>query len=403
MLSRRAIIFGLGLTMPTAIRMPRLGHSMTEGTVVAWLAPAGAEVRAGQPVASIETEKAEYQIEAPADGRMSRPVVLEGATAEVGAVLAYVLAPGEVIEQATTAAAPPSPHGAGPAPAAATRAGGGTPVSPRARRLARELGVDLSSLSGSGADGLIVEADVQRAAAGSPAAGRPIRERRQLTPVQKTSARRVTEAWRDVPHIVQMIDADVAAIQRLREGWKADASPLAAITFTDFVLKAGAQALTQHPALNASIEGDELLLFGDVNAGVAVDTPRGLLVPVVRNADRRTLLEVALESRRLAEAARQHRLTPDLIGSGSFTISNLGRFGIRAGLPILNPPEAVLVFVGAVEERAVVREGTVVVRPMVTLSIAYDHRVADGVAAARLSGAIKALLETPEPLLVGMN
>jgi pyruvate/2-oxoglutarate dehydrogenase complex dihydrolipoamide acyltransferase (E2) component len=384
--------------------MPRLGHSMTEGTVVAWLAPTGAEVRAGQPVASIETEKAEYQIEAPADGRMSPPVVLEGATAEVGAVLAYVLAPGEVIEHAATAAAPPSPSGAGHAPAAAARAGGGAPVSPRARRLAHELGVDLSSLRGSGADGLIVEADVQRAAAsGSPAVGRPIRERRQLTPVQKTSARRVTEAWRDVPHIVQMIDADVAAIQRLRDRWKAEASPLAAITFTDFVLKAGAQALTQHPALNASIEGDELLLFGDVNAGVAVDTPRGLLVPVVRNADRRTLLGVALESRRLAEAARQHRLTPDLMGSGSFTVSNLGRFGIRAGLPILNPPEAVLVFVGAVEERAVAREGTVVVRPMVTLSIAYDHRVADGVAAARLSGAIKALLETPEPLLAGVN
>jgi len=377
---------------------------MTEGTIVAWLAPAGAEVHAGQPVASIETEKAEYQIEAPADGRMSGPVVPEGATAEVGAVLAYVLAPGEVLEPTTPVAARAAARETEPARANAPRSGGAAPVSPRARRLARELGVDLATLTGSGADGLIVEADVQRAAtAGGPAAGRPVRERRALTRIQKTSARRVTEAWRDVPHIVQMIDADVTAVQRLRESWKAAAPRLAAITFTDFVVKAGAQALTQHPALNASIDGDELVVFDDVNAGVAVETPRGLLVPVVRNADRRTLLEVAIESKRLAEAARQHRLTPDLIGSGSFTVSNLGRFGIRAGLPILNPPEAVLVFVGAVEERAVVREGTVVVRPMVTLSIAYDHRVADGAAAARLSGTIKELLEEPEPLLAGLS
>ncbi len=389
--------------MATAIRMPRLGHSMTEGTVMAWLAPAGSAVRAGQPVASIETEKAEYQIEAPADGRMGDPVVPEGATAAVGAVLAYVLASGEVLDPVKATAAPAAQQPVAASPASAPPAGG-APVSPRARRLARELGVDVATLTGSGADGLIVEADVRRAAATSPTViGRPIRERRTLTRVQQTSARRVTESWRDVPHIVQMIDAEVTAIQRLRERWKAETSPLAAITFTDFVVKAGAQALTQHPALNACIEGDELVLFDDVNAGVAVDTPRGLLVPVIRNADRRTLLEVALESKRLAEAARQHRLDPDLIGSGSFTVSNLGGFGIRAGLPILNPPEAVLIFVGAVEERAVVRDGAVAIRPLVTLSIAYDHRVADGAAAARLSGAIKGLLEAPEPLLVGMG
>lgn len=369
---------------------------MTEGTVLAWLVPKGVEVRAGQPVVSIETEKAEYEIEAPADGHLSEPLVREQATATVGTVLAYVLAPGETI-------APAAPRHDVRPPGAPLSGRGAGPVSPRARRLARELGVDLSGISGTGVDGLLVEADVQRAAASGPSAGRRIRERRPLTAIQKTSARRVTEAWREIPHIVQMVDADVGAIQLLRRQWKANASPLTAITFTDFVIKAGAHALVQHPALNASIVGDELVLYADINAGVAVDTPRGLMVPVIQNADRRTLLEVALDSKQLADAARQHRLTPDQMGVGSFTVSNLGPFGIRAGLPILNPPEAVLVFVGAVEERAVVRDGAVVVRPMVTLSIAYDHRVADGVAAARLSGAIKALVQDPGPLVAGLD
>ncbi len=389
--------------MPTPIRIPRLGHSMTEATVIAWLVPKGVEVRAGQPVLSIETEKAEYEIEAPADGRLSEPLVGEQATAAVGTVLGYVLAPGEVIATAAAVAAPaPKRHPAEPS-AAPLQRGGGRPVSPRARRLAGELGVDLSAVEGTGVDGLIVEADVQRAAAGGASEGRRIRERRPLTSIQKTAVRRVTEAWREVPHIVQMVDADVSMIEQLRRAWKASAWDLATITFTDVVMKAGAQALMQHPELNAGVVGDELVLYSDVNAGVAVDTPRGLVVPVIRNADRRTLLEVARESKRLAELARQHRLTPEHMEDGSFTVSNLGVFGIRAGLPILNSPEAVLVFVGAIEDRAVVRDGAVVVRPMVTLSIAYDHRVADGVAAARLSSAIKGLIEDPSLLVAGLD
>lgn len=374
---------------------------MTEATVIAWLVPAGAEVRPGQPVVSIETEKAEYEIEAPANGLLSQPVVPERATAAVGAILGYVLAPGEALEVAPAAVSSSTSRGpASPAPTHGTQ-----PVSPRARRLAAELGVDLSTVTGTGADGLIVEADVQRAAAASraPLPGRAIRERRALTSIQKTSARRLAEAWREVPHIVQMIDADLTALRKLRGEWKTNAPRLAAITFTDFVIKAAAQALASHPVLNATIEGEELLLFQDVNAGIAVETPRGLLVPVIRNADRHTLIEVADESKRLAEAARERRLIPDEMGLGSFTVSNLGRFGIRAGFPILNSPEPVLVFIGAIEERAVVRDGAVVVRPMVTLSIAYDHRVCDGAAAARLSGAIKALLEDPGPLLRGIS
>jgi pyruvate/2-oxoglutarate dehydrogenase complex dihydrolipoamide acyltransferase (E2) component len=183
--------------------------------------------------------------------------------------------------------------------------------------------------------------------------------------------------------------------RRLRGRWKAEGGETAAVTYNDLVVKASALALAEHSDLNAAVDGDELVVFAAVNAGIAVDTPRGLVVPVVRNADRLSIHALAREARRLAAKARAGGLDPDDFGVGTFTVSNLGSFGIRAGTPVVNPPEAMLVFVGAVEERPVVRDGAIVVRPTLTLSIAYDHRVADGADAARLTARIRELLESP--------
>ncbi len=389
--------------MATEIRMPRLGHSMTEGTVVAWLAKPGEAVRAGQIILTIETDKAEYEVEAPADGLLSEPLVVEARTVPVEAVLGWVLAPGEA-----RPSAPTRPSGVG-APQATPRTAPGrvrgrVRASPKARRLADERGVDLSALAGSGPDGLVTEADVERAAASAEPAsgvdsvewsGRRVLERRRLAPIRRTTARRMAEAWATVPHIVQMIDVDMEEVRRLRHRWKAEGGAPSAITYNVFIVKAAALALAEHPELNAGIDGDELVVFAEVNAGIAVDTPRGLVVPVVRGADRVPLPAIAREARRLADKARGDGLDRDDFGAGTFTVSNLGAAGIRAGTPVLNPPESVLVVVGAVEERAVVRAGAIVARPTLTLSIAYDHRVADGADAARVTARIRELLENP--------
>jgi pyruvate dehydrogenase E2 component (dihydrolipoamide acetyltransferase) len=389
--------------MPTEIRMPRLGHSMTEGTLVAWLAKPGDAVRAGEIVLTIETDKAEYEVEAPADGLLE-PLVPVADTAEVGALLGWVLAPGEARppesgEPRAAQAAPSAP------PPAASGARGRVRASPKARRLAEERGVDLATVAGSGPEGLVTEADVERAAEGGAAAprdsgewhGRRIRERRRLAPIRRTTARRMVEAWTSVPHIVQLIDVDMEEVARLRALWKSDGDERASVGYNDFIVKAAADALAEHPGLNAAIDGDELVVFDEVNAGIAVETDRGLVVPVVRGADRLSLGEVAREARRLAEKARAAGLSAEDFGVGTFTVSNLGAFGIRAGTPVLNPPEAMLVFVGAIEPRPAVRDGAVVARTMVTLSIAYDHRVADGADAARVSRRIRERLEQPEP------
>ena len=391
--------------MAIEIRMPRLGHSMTEGTVVAWLARPGDTVQAGQIILTIETDKAEYEVEAPADGLLSEPVVVETATAPVEAVLGWVLAPGEA-----RPSAPSGPGNQGPARLAsaspAPGARGRVRASPKARRLAEERGVDLSRVAGSGPDGLVTEADVERAAAsGRPAAvadalewsGRRVRERRRLAPIRRTTARRMAEAWATVPHIVQMSEVDMEEVHQLRRQWKTEGGEAGAITFNDFIVKAAALALAEHPEINAGIDGEELVVFAEVNAGIAVDTPRGLVVPVVRGADRMALPAIAREAHRLAEKARGAGLDRGDFGSSTFTVSNLGGAGIRAGTPVLNPPESMLVFVGVVEERAMVRAGTIVARPTLTLSIAYDHRVADGADAARVTARIRALLESPAP------
>lgn len=379
----------------TKVVMPKLGQAMTEGVVVRWHRKDGERVTAGELLVTVETDKATYDLEAAAGGTL-HVVVQEGEEVPIHTVIAEI---GDAPVQADTASAPPA---AGPIvqPRTASRPGR-ILASPKAKRLAAERGIDLSTLTPSSADGMISAADVERAADSTvanqpPAAAAHIasrrteRERRPLTGIRKATARRVQAAWQTIPHIVQMIEVDASALQAIRERLKADISEL---TLNDLILYVAARVLAGLPDLNGTIENEELVLYDGVDIGFAVDSPRGLLVPVIRGADGLSITSLVRERQRLVEAARGEQLQSADMGQASLTVSNLGMFGIRAGTPVINLGEPILVFVGAVEERPVVHNGQIVARPMLTFSIAYDHRVADGVAASRLSQGLKEALE----------
>lgn len=384
--------------------MPKIGQAMTEGTVLQWHRRAGERIQQGDVLVTIETDKATYDLEASASGTL-HIYVHEGQEVRVGTVIGEIGdAPASL--GATVTASPATPA----ATTAKAPARKRVLASPKAKQLAADHGIDLSTITPSGTDGVISTADVEKAiAAGSTGtkplvggsaetivppptvSGRAIRERRQLTGIRKTSARRVQEAWQTIPHIVQMVDVDATALLAARSQLKAEAPSL---TLNDLILLAAAHVMAVHPALNGTVEEDTLVLYDGVDVGFAADTPRGLVVPVVRRADKLSVQEFAAESQRLIEAARTGRLGPGDIGSASLTVSNLGMFGIRAGTPVINLGEPILVFVGAVEDRPTVVQGQIVVRPMFTLSIAYDHRVADGVAAAGFTRGLKECLES---------
>jgi len=389
--------------MATEMRMPRIGQSMTEGTVTAWLLDPGAAVAAGEPVVAVETDKTEFEVEAPIAGVLGTVRVPVGETVPVGEVLALILATGE---SETATAVPSTPRQERVSETRipeALRSRDRVRASPKARKLAEARGVDLATLEGTGPDGLITHQDVGRAATSERAGphsdefqGRTIRERRPLPPAARAGARRTQQAWQTAPHFVQMVDVDMSRVVALRAHWKATGDPRAAVTVGDLFVAATARGLAVLPELNAAYEDGSLLLFEGVHVGIAVDTPRGLLVPVVRNADRLDLVRLSERIRELAASARSGALSPDSLRGGTATVSNLGAYGIRMGTPVLNSPEPLLVFVGAMEDRVVAIDGVPGVRPETTLSIAYDHRVADGARASEFTRRVRLWLEKPE-------
>jgi len=384
----------------TAVLMPKLGQAMSEGTIIQWHKKDGEQVNQGEILVTIETDKATYDLEAQSSGVL-RIHISEGQEVKIGTVIGEI---GNGQGPATVAAPAPPPV----APTAEAAATTKTPsrkrilASPKAKQLAAEHGIDLAAITPSGADGVIAADDVERVIAGqkpetpisvgeSVPSGRGVRERRKLTGIRKTAARRVQEAWQTIPHIVQMVDVDAAALREARATLR---TTIPSLTINDLILHASALVMAGLPELNGTVEGEELILYDGVDIGFAVDTPRGLVVPVIRRAEAMSVTQLAAESLRLVEAARTNRLGPEDIGNATLTVSNLGMFGVQFGMPVINLGEPVLVFVGAMEERPVVRAGEIVIRPIVTLSIAYDHRVADGVAASQFTRGLKERLET---------
>jgi pyruvate dehydrogenase E2 component (dihydrolipoamide acetyltransferase) len=358
--------------------MPRLSDSMEEGTIARWLVQPGASVEKGQPLVEIDTDKATAVYEAEASGTLLEVLVAEGQTAALGAPIAVIGDPGE--SRAPVARAP----------------SGGANVSPVARRLARELGVDLSSVTGSGPGGIVTKADVEEAAGdGKPAPGPQVQE---LTRLQQTVARRMAEGA-SAPTFSADTELDLTEAVELRASL---AGGGAAPSLNDFVVKAAALALREFPRLNGSYTDAGFELHGQINVGIAVATEDELVVPVVREADHKSLGELAAETRELAEKVRAGTIAPADLDGGTFTVTNLGMLGVYRFVPILNPPQAGILSVGAARRRPVMDDsGGVVARQLASVTLVCDHRIVYGAEAARFLGRLRELLEQPGRLLEG--
>ncbi|MCY3678671.1 MAG: pyruvate dehydrogenase complex dihydrolipoamide acetyltransferase [Gemmatimonadetes bacterium] len=450
--------------MATRVHMEALSPTMEEGQVVTWLKAEGDPVAQGDILAEIETDKATMELVARGEGVLRKIFVAAGATAPVGDVIAVIGAEDEDIaalvasagpaatapaataaEPAATGAEPGARAGPGPQAERATQAGpatqavpaaeaepatqtgappalaatpvGTTPAattgrikaSPVARRLAGELGIDLATVHGSGPNGRVIKRDVEAAAAAAPTVAPAITPALPdtefvdvpLTQMRKTVARRLAESLGPVPHFFLTVDVDMTrALQARVRVNELLAAQGAKASLNDMVIKAAAVALTHHPECNAWWQGDSIRRFNRVHMGVAVAVPDGLITPVVRDAHAKGLGQISTEIRELAGRAREKRLQPHEYTGSTFSISNLGMFGIEEFTAVINPPEAGIIAVGAIEDRPVVVDGQVVVQPRMRITMSCDHRVIDGAQGARFLATLKSFLEEPAAILI---
>ncbi|RNC73246.1 MAG: 2-oxo acid dehydrogenase subunit E2 [Desulfuromonadales bacterium] len=417
--------------MPTDLTMPKLSDTMTEGRLVSWKKGVGDRVERGEIIAEVETDKATMELEAFASGVLVEQRVKTGKMVAVGAVIGVIGAAGETAA-AKEETPPPAPEATWqpPAPEPETAAVGGGPervmelpeavepshpaaighpdetrASPAVRRLAREKGVDLHRVQGSGPDGRILQEDLEhflagrQAEEGEPAGGEPVAagETESLTRMRSAIARVTAESWRTIPHFYETIEIDmkeaVEVVRELKGGGHA-------ITFNDLVIKGAAMALAAFPRLNASFAGDRIALHDAVNIGFAVAMDDGLQVPVVKGCQGLALKEIALQTIRLAERARSGAITQEEISGGTFSVSNLGMYGIEEFAAVILSPQAAILAVGAVADRPAVRDGHLLVAKAMRVTLSCDHRVVDGAYAARFLVELKRILENPVLMLV---
>ena len=389
--------------------MPRLSDSMEEGTVLQWLKQVGDEIAVGDELVEIETDKANMAYEADIAGTLTEILVPEGETVAIGTPIARVGdAGGAVSSQAQeepAPAPPPQTTAAAPAPPIPVEAEDGhrTKASPLARRIAEERQSDLSQLQGSGPGGRIVKADVERASsAGAPEAG-PAAETakgqtayEELSKTQQVIARRMSESKATAPHFYLRATVDMSEAVAGRGMVKARALPGDVIpSFNDMVVKACALALREHPRANGAYRDGRFELYSRVNVGIAVAAADALIVPTLFDADRKGLRQIASESRALAGKVREGQITPPELSGATFTVSNLGMYGIDGFSAVINPPQAAILAVGAIVERPVIRDGEIATAHQMQVDLACDHRILYGAPAAEFLARIRALLEEP--------
>ncbi len=373
--------------MPADVIMPALGMAQDTGTIVRWLKSDGDDVRKGEPLVEIETDKVTVEIEAPADGTLAGVRAGEGDDVPVGSVIAVVLAAGDVLASPDEVVVPSAPEPVVVSiPPAAAHGAGTSPrrqlASPKARRLAASRGVALDALAGSGPGGAIVASDIETAEHDAVF---------EVGPVWRVMAERTTRAWQEVPQFVLRRDVDATRLQeRKAAGGKA-------VSHTDLLVQLTAEALVQHLRVNASWRDGTIVPGSGVNVAIAVATEDGLVAPVVHNADRLDLAAIALRRTEIVAAARESRLRPEDMSGGTFTISNLGMYGVDSFDAIVNVPQAAILAVGRIANRIVPIEGQPAVRPMMSLSVSFDHRVVDGARGAAFLDTLASLLEGPAP------
>ncbi|MBX7114742.1 MAG: pyruvate dehydrogenase complex dihydrolipoamide acetyltransferase [Myxococcaceae bacterium] len=437
--------------MATAVPLPALSPTMKEGKITRWLKKEGDKISSGTAIAECETDKSNLEIEAYEDGVLVKILVKEGELAPVGGPIAFIGAPGEQIDEAQIKAAtppaepapaqPPAPKPVAPlpakaapppppppapakpqppaapvlkAPGEASATGVRLRASPLAKRMASDAGVDLKRITGSGPQGRIVKRDVEEAMAQPPqtaaaetppsarvtapvyaSAGAPPQSL-PLTQMRKVIAQRLTEVKPGVPHFYLNINIEMDEALKLREQAK---NMGLKVSVNDIVVKATAAAVRRFPRINQVWDGDKLLQLNTVDVGVAVAIEDGLITPVVRDADRKGVSEISAEVRDMAERAKKKALKPDEYTGGSITVSNLGMFGIDSFIAIINPPQSAILAVGVVTPTPVVRDGQVVVRQMMTVTLSGDHRVIDGAVGAQYLKVLKDMLEVPLRLI----
>ena len=413
--------------MPSQVIMPKLSDAMEEGRLLQWLKKEGDRVQGGDILASIETDKAEIELESFGAGVLRKILVAEGETVPVGKVIAIVAEPDEDISSLVGAAAPAAPAKAEgkastppapaspkveakapPAPTAPAAESGWIPASPIARRMARDAGVDLAKITGSGPGGRILERDIeaflgakaqQMGGAEVPAGEREF-EDKELSTIRKTIALRMTQSKAPIPHFTVTVEADMGEAQHLRGSLNAVDPTAEKLSINHILIKAVALALKRHPMVNAAFANGKARLFTKVHIGVAVALEDGLIVPVIRDCDRKSLGEIAREAKSLIERARGKKLRPEEYSGGTFAISNLGMYDVVEFTAVIDPAHGAILAVGAIEEKPVVLNGQIVIRQRMRLTGSFDHRIIDGAMGAKFLQDVKKILENPVQLLL---
>jgi 2-oxoglutarate dehydrogenase E2 component (dihydrolipoamide succinyltransferase) len=410
--------------MATEIRVPTLGESVAEATIGKWFKKAGDAIAADEPLVELETDKVTIEVPAPAAGILGEITANEGDTVEPGALLGMITAGAGGAAPAPAKAEAPKPAAAKPAaPAAAAPAGQTSmPAAPSAAKAAAEAGISTDQVAGSGKRGQVLKGDVldavakgiaaPAAAASAPVAARPassegdaVREERvRMTKLRQTIARRLKDAQNTAAMLTTFNEVDMKPVMDLRTKYKDlfEKKHGVKLGFMGFFTKAVTHALKEIPAVNAEIDGTELIYKNYAHIGVAVGTPKGLVVPVVRNADEMTISEIEQEIGRLGVAARDGKLSVADMQGGTFTISNGGVYGSLMSTPILNAPQSGILGMHKIQDRPVVVGGQIVIRPMMYLALSYDHRIVDGKEAVTFLVRVKETLEDPERLVLDL-
>ena len=423
--------------MATRIDMPQLGLTMEKGTILQWLKAEGEKVEKGQPVVLIQTEKVEYEVEAPATGTLLKQAATEGAELPVGAVMGVLGEPGEDVS-ALLAGAPVLAEPRADLPAAArpaAQAGSREPtvqslearaesrvettttrapgerikISPVARKLAQEHGIDIETLTGTGPEGRIVREDVERAVAAKSREPRTQRvpESREepkvvpesipLTGIRKVIFDRMGQSWRESARVTLFVDADMTEMVKLRQARGSEWERQFGVkpSYSDLIHLAVARALREEPRINCRLDGQSVRIRKEINLAFAIDLGEGLVAAVIKDADRKSLGDLVRAARDLAERARSNRLAPGDMADGTFTVTNLGGFGVEYFTPIINPPQAGILGIGKIMDKPVVLNGGIHIRSMMTLCLVFDHRLIDGAPAANFLAKVRKLLEQP--------
>jgi pyruvate dehydrogenase E2 component (dihydrolipoamide acetyltransferase) len=397
------------------VLMPQLGETVSSGKITSWFKKVGDKVAPGEDLFEIETDKTSMEVPATVAGTLAEIRVGDGIEAPVGAVVAVILA------EDTSPAPRPAPAHAPAAPAkldpfnevrtprqnyGPARLPSGISVTPLARRLAKESSIDLDSVSGSGPRGRITRADIEKAQTAERVAAAPASspggayDEIPLDNIRKIIAKRLTEAKQTIPHFYLAIDVAIDKLLALRAEINGSLGADAKVSVNDFVIRAVALGLRTVPQANASFTETAIRQYRDVDISVAVATPKGLITPIIRNTDTKTLLQISHEMKALAARAREGKLRPEEFQGGGFSISNLGMYGVKHFQAIINPPQSCILAVGAGEQRAVVIDGQLSVATVMTCTLSVDHRVVDGALGAEFLQAFEASIEQPMALLI---